>query len=386
MVGIGSWITRGTGVAIGVALVAGVIALAFAAGKVLLLVFVAVILAAGLQPVIGWIRAHSPIGRGPAILVVYGLFLAIVVGMALVVVPAAIAQFDRTLSSLPPFFERARTWAAEIRPSGLGRGITALIDGAAALIRPTGAGPSSGQVVQVGLTVAEALTSILTLLTVVYFWLTEHARLQRYALAFVRQGRRARVRSIWNQAEARLGMWVRAQLILMGAIGLATAIAYTLLGVPSAVLLGLVAALAEGIPIVGPLLGAIPAVVLAATVSPQLAVEVAGVYIVLQIIEGNVLVPLVMRNTVRISPFLVILSILVGATAGGFIGALLAVPIAAMGEVVIEGLQAREVPVAQNPVAGDREDEEDEQEKDQNERQARGLNTPEEPDRQRWPA
>ena len=386
MVGIGPWITRGAGVAIGVALVVGVIALVFAAGKVLLLVFVAVILASGLQPVIGWIRAHSPIGRGPAILVVYGLFLAIVVGMALVVLPAAIAQFERTLSSLPPFFDRARTWAAEIRPSGLGRGITALIDGAAALIRPTGA-PSSGQVVQVGLTVAEALTSILTLLTVVYFWLTEHARLQRYALAFVRQGRRTRVRSVWNQAEARLGMWVRAQLILMGAIGLSTAIAYTLLGVPSAVLLGLVAALAEGIPIVGPLLGAIPAVILAATVSPQLAVEVAGVYIVLQIIEGNVLVPLVMRNTVRISPFLVILSILVGAAAGGFIGALLAVPIAAMGEVVIEGLQAREVPVAQNPVAGDREDdEEDKQEKDQNERQARGLNTPDEPDRQRWPA
>jgi predicted PurR-regulated permease PerM len=387
MVGIGPWITRGAGVAIGVALVAGVIALAFAAGKVLLLVFVAVILASGLQPVIGWIRAHSPIRRGPAILVVYGLFLAIVVGMALVVVPAAIAQFERTLSSLPPFFERARTWAADIRPSGLGRGITALIDGAAALIRPTGAAPSSGQVVQVGLTVAEALTSILTLLTVVYFWLTEHARLQRYALAFVRQGRRTRVRSIWNQAEARLGMWVRAQLILMGAIGLATATAYTLLGVPSAVLLGLIAALAEGIPIVGPLLGAIPAVLLAATVSPQLAGEVAGVYIVLQIIEGNVLVPLVMRNTVRISPFLVILSILVGAAAGGFLGALLAVPIAAMGEVVIEGLQAREVPVAQNPVAGDQEDdEENEQEKDQNERQARGLNTPEEPDRQQWPA
>jgi hypothetical protein len=83
----------------------------------------------------------------------------------------------------------------------------------------------------------------------------------------------------------------------------------------------------------------------------------------------------------------VILSILVGAAAGGFIGALLAVPIAAMGEVVIEGLQAREVPVAQNPVGGDREDDEqDEQEKDQNERQARGLNTPEEPDGQRWPA
>jgi predicted PurR-regulated permease PerM len=128
-------------------------------------------------------------------------------------------------------------------------------------------------------------------------------------------------------------------------------------------------------------------VVLAATVSPQLAVEVGGVYLVLQIIEGNVLVPLVMRNTVRISPFLVILSILVGAAAGGFVGALLAVPIAAMGEVVIEGLQAREVPVAQNPVAGDREDDEaDQSERDQDERQARGLHTPDGPEGRRHPA
>jgi predicted PurR-regulated permease PerM len=387
MVGIGPWITRGAGAAIGVALVVGVIALAFAAGKVLLLVFVAVILASGLQPVIGWIRAHSPIGRGPAILVVYGLFLAIVIGMALVVVPAAIAQFERTLAALPPFFDRASAWASGIRPAGIGRGIGALIDGAAALLKPSTAAPSSGQVVQVGLTLAEAITTVLTLLTVVYFWLTEHARLQRYTLAFVRQERRARVREIWNQAEARLGMWVRAQLILMGAIGLTTGIAYTVLGVPSAVLLGLVAALAEGIPIVGPLLGAIPAVLLAATVSPQLAVEVGGVYFVLQIIEGNVLVPLVMRNTVRISPFLVILSILVGAAAGGFVGALLAVPIAAMGEVLIEGLQAREVPVAQNPVAGDREDDEaDQGERDRDERQARGLHTPDEPEGQRRPA
>jgi predicted PurR-regulated permease PerM len=214
-------------------------------------------------------------------------------------------------------------------------------------------GPSTGQVVQVGLTLAEALTSILTLLTVVYFWLTEHARLQRYVLAFVPQHRRKRARDVWNAAETRLGMWVRGQLILMSSIGVATGVAYTLLGVPSAVLLGLLAALAEAIPIVGPLLGAIPAVVVAATISPQLALAVAGVYLVLQLIEGNVLVPLVMRNTTGISPFLVILSVLIGAAAAGFLGALLAVPIAAAGEVLIEGLQSREVPVAQDPSAAE---------------------------------
>ncbi len=89
----------------------------------------------------------------------------------------------------------------------------------------------------------------------------------------------------------------------------------------------------------------------AATVSPQLALVVGGVYLVLQLIEGNVLVPIVMRNTVGISPFLVLFSVLAGAAAGGFVGALLAVPIAATVEVVLEGLQAREVPVAQDPTS-----------------------------------
>jgi predicted PurR-regulated permease PerM len=356
--GFGRTVTRGAAFTIGFLLVALVVMIGVAARNVLVLMLVAVILAAGLQPLIAWLRAHLRIGRGPAILLVYGLFLAIVIGMAVVVVPAALAQLDRTLASLPPFFDRAREWATTLRPPALSRSVESLIDAAARTIKPPDATPSTGQVVQVGLTLAEALTSVLTMLTVVYFWLTEHARLQRYVLAFVPRHRRRRAREVWNAAETRLGMWVRGQLILMSTLGIATGVAYTLLGVPSAVLLGLLAALAEAIPIVGPLLGAIPAVLVAATISPQLAVAVAGVYIVIQLIEGNVLVPLVMRNTTGISPFLVILSVLIGAAAGGFVGALLAVPIAAAGEVLIEGLQSREVPVAQDPsTSGTTEDE-----------------------------
>ena len=139
----------------------------------------------------------------------------------------------------------------------------------------------------------------------------------------------------------------------MAAMGTATTIAYTILGVPGALILGLIAAITEAIPLVGPLLGAIPAVLVAATVSPQLALVVAGVYVVLQFLEGNVLVPTVMRNTVGISPFLVILSLLVGGAVGGLVGAMLAVPIAAAIEILIEGLQAREVPVAQDPTPED---------------------------------
>ena len=369
--GFGPSVVRGAGLAMGVALVAAVILVGIAAINVLVLVFIAMLLASGLQPVIAWIRGHGPVGRGPAILLVYGAFLAVVVGMAFVVVPAAAGQFERVTASLPPFFERAREWAQTLRPGGLASSVTALIDAAAHTIRVPSGAPAPGQVVEVGLTVAQVIMSVLTLLAVVYFWLTEHARLQRYALAFVPQERRRRARDVWNAAETRLGMWVRGQLILMGAIGIATAIAYTLLGVPGGLLLGLFAGLAEGIPIVGPLLGAVPAVLVAATVSPQLALEVAGIYLVLQFVEGNILVPLVMRNTTGISPFLVILSVLIGGAAGGFLGALLAVPIAAAGEVLIEGLQAREIPVAQDPTAIDTTDDEE--------------NAPDNPDRTRKP-
>lgn len=353
MIGITPWIARGAGLALGASLVIGALAVAWAAGSVLLLIFIAVILASGLQPIVAWIRTHVPIGRGAAILVVYGAFLLVVVGMAVVVLPAAVGQLERVIASLPPFVERAREWAADLRPVGLSDAMTKVVDAAARTILPSDPSPDGEVVVQVGIGVVGAIISVLTVLTVVYFWLTEHARLQRYALAFIPQHRRARARNVWNQAETRLGMWVRGQLILMGTIGVATGIAYTVLGVPAAVLLGLAAAIAEAIPIVGPLLGAIPAVLVAATVSPELAVTVAIVYAILQFVEGNVLVPIVMRNTVGISPFLVIFSVLAGAAAGGFIGALLAVPIAATAEILLEGLQAREVPVAQDPTAGE---------------------------------
>ncbi len=349
--GFGDWIGRGAALAIGVALVVGLLALAWAAGPVLILVFVAVILASGLQPIVAFMRAHIRVGRGAALLIVYGIFLLSVIALLVFVFPSAVAQLQRTLEALPPFFDRAREWAAGLQPAPVSGSLVAILDAAARILRP-GVVPEGDEVVVVGVTVAGAVASALTLLTVVYFWLTEHARLQRYVLAFVPQDRRTRARDIWDQTEERLGMWVRAQVILMAATGLLTGAACLVLGVPSAVLLGLVAALAAVVPIVGPLLGAIPAVVVAATVSPQLALIVIVVFAVLQIIEGNVLVPIVMRNTVGISPFLVILSALIGAAAGGLIGALLAVPVAATAEILLEGLQAREVPVAQDPTTG----------------------------------
>ncbi|MFL5711468.1 MAG: AI-2E family transporter [Chloroflexota bacterium] len=351
-----SWLVRGFGFAFGVAIVIGLIALGAAAGKVLILTFVAVLLASALEPMVGVIRDKLPVGRGGTILLVYLGFFVTVLGLAFLVVPAAIGQGQQIVAKLPGLIDTTRSWAQTLRPDVLSTSVTELLDSVSHVVTPPAA-PGSDTVLEVGSAAAEAAVTLTTLLTLVFFWLVEHARLQRYLLAFAPLERRAGARDAWNEIESRLGLWVRGQLILMGTMGVATGTAYTLLGLPGAVLLGLIAALAEAIPIVGPLLGAIPAILVAATVSPELAVIVAGVYLVIQLVEGSVLVPMVMRNTIGISPLLVLLSLLVGAAVGGLMGAFLAVPIAASVEIVVNRLQARETPVALDPAAIETPDE-----------------------------
>jgi len=355
------WMTRGIGLALGVVLVYALVMVGVAAARVFLIVFIAVLLASALEPMLGWLRERLPIvGRAGTILVVYVTFFVTVVGLAFVVVPAAIGQAERILADLPPFFAQARASAEQIRPAALATSLTALIDSVSAALRPPEA-TDPDVVVEVGTSVAELVATLATLLTIVFLWLVERPRIQRYVLAFLAAERRAGARSAWNDVELRLGLWVRGQLTLMATMGVMTGIAYTLLGVPGALLLAVIAAITEAIPIVGPLLGAIPAVLVAATVSPELALIVAGIYVILQFVEGNVLVPIVMRNAVGISPLLVIVSLLIGAAAGGFVGAFLAVPVAASLEIVLQRLQAREEPVAQDPstIESAEDDEED---------------------------
>jgi predicted PurR-regulated permease PerM len=352
----GTWFVRGVGFALGVGLVLLLAFIATRAAEVLLLVFLAVLLGAALEPVVGSIRERLRVGRSFGILIVYATFLGGVVLVAIFIVPAALSEMGGAIGRLPGFFELMRAWTANLRPASLANGLGAVLAAAEAPFKP-GPPPSAGSIVDVSLTVAAVTAALVTLLFLVYFWLTERPRLQRYALAFVPLDRREGVRDAWNEVEARLGLWVRGQLILMSTIGMMTAIAYSVIGLPAPLLLALIAAIAEVIPMVGPLIGAVPAVLLATTVSPQTALITLVVYVILQAIEGNILVPIVMRNSVGLSPFVVLVSILIGSVAGGILGAIVSVPLVAGIEVVLERLQDREVPVPVDPAANEAEEE-----------------------------
>jgi predicted PurR-regulated permease PerM len=343
------WTVRGAGLALGAGGVALVALVASRSLGVILLVFIGILLAASLEPLVARLRRHFPLSRGQAVIVAYAAFFLAVAVLGLLVVPAAIAEAERVAARIPDVLAGAVAWTETVRPQALGDTLGQLLaavqDQLAGATRP----PAADDVVEAGFTIAEALITVTTLLVVVAFWLVERARLQRYVLAFLPHARRAGGRAAWNRVERRLGLWTRGQLVLMATVGIASGVAYQLLGLPSALLLGLIAGVCEVIPLVGPLLGAIPALLVALTISPETALAVAVVYVIIQFVEGNFLVPIVMRNAVGLSPLLVLLSLLAGAATAGIVGALLAVPVAAAIEILVEPFQAREVPVASEP-------------------------------------
>lgn len=337
------WFVRGTGFGLGAALVLAVLSGLWIAGNVVLIVFLALLLASGLQPIVGLVRGRTGLRRGSTVLLVYAGFFVIVIALALIVLPGAINQFNDLGAQLAPVLQEARAWAGTVQPRSLSAGLGALIDALQRVVAPAAPEtPDPDVVIDVGVAAAELAVAVAALLALVFFWLTERARLQRFALALLPTDRRSGTRAAWNEIELRLGSWVRAQLILMGTVGVLTGIAYLLIGLEGAILLGLIAALAEAVPIVGPIIGAIPALLVAATTGQLETVLLVGVaYVVIQTVESNVLVPIVMRNTIGIPPFIVIASVLAGGAIGGVMGAVVAVPVTAALLVVAERMQVR---------------------------------------------
>lgn len=144
-----------------------------------------------------------------------------------------------------------------------------------------------------------------------------------------------RVTRLANRVESQLGSWLKGQLLLMVIVGVATYIGLVLLKVDYALPLAIIAGILEAVPIIGPILSSIPAVIITFTVSPVAALGVGLLYILIQQLENNVLVPQIMKQAVAINPILTILAILVGAELFGIVGVVLSVPIAAVIQVVL---------------------------------------------------
>lgn len=175
------------------------------------------------------------------------------------------------------------------------------------------------------------LLSLVITLTMTVFWLSSSARLKPFLTSLFPERLQPRVDDIFADMGRSLGGYVRGVLIAMLLIGVFTGAGLGILGVPYALLLGVLAGLTEAIPYLGPWLsGAVSVIVALVTVDPLKALEVVVLFLLVQQLEGNLVQPLVMSRSVHLDPLLVLIAILIGSELLGLMGAVLAVPFAAL--------------------------------------------------------
>jgi len=132
---------------------------------------------------------------------------------------------------------------------------------------------------------------------------------------------------VWGRSQRKLGRWLRTQMLLGAIVGVLIFFSLTFLGMENALLFAVLAGFLEIIPVAGPILAAIPAVFIAFLQEPTYALWIIGLYVAVQQIESNVVVPVVMRQAVGLSPLVVLIALAVGAQLGGILGIILAVPV-----------------------------------------------------------
>jgi predicted PurR-regulated permease PerM len=313
--------------------------LVYLARQALLLIYVSALLAMGIAPLVRWIERQPvvrfrsrPIPRWAAVLSVFVVAVATLGGLALAIVPSFVGQARAFARDVPQWFaamqERLIAWGMLPEPITLRE----------ALEQAPAGGDLVLNVASTIWAVFGGLLGVVTLLFLTFYLVVDSRTIYDTSLRLLPRARRARAGEIACEIVEKASAWLGGQLILSAVIGSTAAIALGLMGVPYFYVLALIAAIGEAIPVIGPILAAIPAVVVAATVSPKLALGVAIFYLVQQQLESYVLVPKVMERQVGVNAVTVIVALLLGEALLGVIGAILAVPTAAIAKVVFDAL------------------------------------------------
>ena len=304
----------------------------------LLLIYVAGLIAVGLAPLVDRIEQQRlttriRLPRWGAILSVYVVVFIIVGLFVMLMVPPLASQASDLISAAPDLVSRGQQWL--IRQGVLGREITI---GEAVRQAPAAGSDAVGTVLSAIWGFVGGVFGVVTILIVAFYLLIDADNLVRAMVRLFPRQERARVRDAFRRAGEKVSAWLAGQLLLGAIIGTTAAIGLWIMGVPYFYVLALIAGIGELIPIVGPLLSAIPAVIVAFSVSPATALGVAVFFFLQQQVENHVLVPKVMSRQVGISPVLVIMALLIGGSLLGLVGAILAVPTAAILQVLLQEL------------------------------------------------
>jgi predicted PurR-regulated permease PerM len=325
------WNVEGTArkAAVTTLVVLGILVLAVALWKlrVLLSLFLlGLVIAAAMRPAIEWLHARR-IPRGVGLGLHYLAILGLMALLLWLVVPRALNQVGDALGGSVPTSQRDLNKAARHTTGVKHEILTSLQKRLKRL-------PSAGSVTHASVTVTktafEVLIGIFFTFAVAAYWIFERERAMRVVLSILPREHRRTVRDTWDLIDAKLGAFVRGQLILIAFVGTVLSLAFFAIGVPFWLLLGIFAGIVEIVPVIGPLAAGAVAVAVGLTVSWQVALGAGLAVLGVRLLEDYIVVPRVLGHAVGLSPLVVLVSVTaIGLLLGG-VFVLLAVPIAAM--------------------------------------------------------
>ena len=302
---------------------------------ILLLLFVAIILAEGVRPIVDWLHDHH-VPRALAVLLLYLVGGALLVLLGWWFVQPLLGEAASLIDHLPQYERQATDLIEQMQRTIHGSGpLSSAVDALRGQVKGM-AGHVVSPLIHAPLTVATVGFKLLEVLFMAFFWLTAIRGLKPYLVGLLPEGTQDDAADILSEMGRRLGGYVRGVAVDMVVVGVVTGFVLWLLGVPYALLLGVVAGLVEALPLVGTFVGQAVAIVVALiAVGPLKAGEVWLATMVIQQAEGNVLIPLVMNRAVDLNPLTVTLAILLGGTLFGILGAIVAVPAAVVIKVLV---------------------------------------------------
>ena len=314
--------------AVATLVVVGIIALVLALWKLRVLVslfFLGLVIAAAMRPGIEWLQARR-VPRSVGLAVHYLVLAGVVALFLWLVVPRAVDQVGQALGGVPT--SRNALDKATRNSTGIKHTILR------ALQKRLKKLPAASSLVHASVSVTktafEVLIAIFFTFAVAAYWIFERDRARRVVLSLVAREHRKTIRDTWDLIDAKLGAFVRGQLVLIAFVGTVLSLAFWAIGVPFWLLLGIFAGVVEIIPIVGPLTAGGVAIGVGLTDSWQIALAAGLAVLVVRLVEDYIVVPKVLGHAVGLSPLVVLVSVTaIGLLLGG-IYVLLAVPIAAV--------------------------------------------------------
>jgi putative heme transporter len=299
-------------------------------GRIISLFLLGIAIAAALAPLVR--RAEKYINRSLAVVLVFLLVVLVFGGVIAVTLPSIIQQAEEIAILIPEFIEMVEgwyeQWGADIPL------VDMFFDQIVQLI-------SSLVAVPLGL-ISAVIEIVLVLFSALYL-LLESPRLKNFTLSLFPLERQAWVDEVTEEMFQAMGGFVRGAVLTALLVGVFTFFGLLIIGVRFPLGLAIIAAVFELLPYIGPFLAAIPMLIVALIESPTQALIVLGFFIVLQQLESYVFVPNIMKTQTEISPLMALLAIVAGASLGGLLGALVAIPIASASMVLIKKVVAPEI-------------------------------------------